>query len=95
MADYYVYILANRRRNVLYAGVTNNLRRRVSEHKTKVGAGFTARYNVDDLVYFEHFKNPKDAITREKQIKAGSRAAKMRMIKAVNPSMEELDIADK
>lgn len=92
MADYYIYILANRSRKILYTGVTNNLQRRLIEHKSHENPGFTAQYNVDQLVYFEHYKNPKDAITREKQIKAGSRAAKLRLIKAVNPTMEEIDI---
>ena len=95
MADYYVYILTNRKRNVLYTGVTNNLMRRVSEHKSKAGSGFTSRYNVGYLVYFEHFRDPKSAIAREKQIKAGSRASKEKLIKTVNPSMDEIDIAGK
>ena len=67
--DYYVYILTNRRNGTLYTGVTNDLRRRVWQHKSKSISGFTKRYGVDRLVYFEVFRNVSNAIAREKQIK--------------------------
>jgi putative endonuclease len=89
---YYVYILTNKWRTVLYTGVTNNIRRRAAEHKGKVNKGFTARYNVDRLVYYEVFQDIRQAITREKQIKAGSRTKKLSLIKAMNPSF--LDISE-
>jgi putative endonuclease len=90
MKRYYVYILSNKRNTVLYTGVTNNLRRRVAEHKNKTVSGFSARYNVNKLVYYETFKSPVQAIAREKQIKAGSRAAKERLIKSMNPEYKDL-----
>ena len=87
---YYVYIMSNRWRTVLYTGVTNNIRRRAAEHKGKVNKGFTVRYNVDRLVYFEIYDDINRAIAREKQIKAGSRAKKMLLIKTLNPSFQDL-----
>lgn len=70
---YCVYILTNKNNSVLYTGVTNNLSRRVYEHKEKSHNGFTKRYNITKLVYYEVFEEPYYAIEREKQIKAGSR----------------------
>jgi putative endonuclease len=90
MKRYYVYILSNKRNTVLYTGVTNNLKRRVAEHKSKAVSGFTSRYNVNKLVYYETFVSIVKAIAREKQIKAGSRAAKERLIKSMNPEYKDL-----
>lgn len=90
MKQYYVYILSSKRNTVLYTGVTNNLRRRMAEHKNKTVSGFAARYNVNKLVYFETFGSIVRAIAREKQIKAGSRAAKERLIQSMNPGYEDL-----
>ncbi|MEJ0018127.1 MAG: GIY-YIG nuclease family protein [Acetobacteraceae bacterium] len=73
---YFTYILSNRHHNVLYVGVTNDLARRVHEHRTKTASAFTARYNVDRLVYFAETHDVNAAIAREKQIKGGSRARK-------------------
>ena len=70
---FFTYILANPVNTVLYVGVTNNLKLRVYEHKQKLVEGFTARYNVIKLVYYEVFEDPQSAIKREKQLKAGSR----------------------
>jgi putative endonuclease len=70
MKDYYVYILTNKSRT-LYTGITNDLNRRLYEHKNKLIEGFTKKYNISILVYFELFNNPDDAIRREKQIKVG------------------------
>ena len=73
MKDYYVYILSNKANTVLYIGVTNNLERRIYEHKNGVLEGFTKKYNVHKLVYFEMCGDIKDAIAREKQLKKWSR----------------------
>lgn len=73
MKSYHTYILTNKNNTVLYVGMTNNLMRRVWEHKSKLIEGFTKRYNVDKLIYFESFDDPANAIKREKQLKAGSR----------------------
>jgi len=88
--QYCVYILTNSRHTVLYTGVTNNLERRLSEHKTKLGSAFTKRYNVDQLVYYEGGDDINTAIAREKQIKAGSRQAKIDLIKSINPEWKDL-----
>jgi putative endonuclease len=85
-----VYLLTNKNKTVLYTGVTNDLRRRVSEHKLKFIPGFTKQYNVDKLVYFEWFEDGPNAIAREKQIKAGSRAKKIALIEASNPEWRDL-----
>ncbi len=90
--SYYVYILTNPRRTVLYTGVTNDLGRRAAEHTQKQRPSFTARYNVSELVYFESHANINDAIAREKQIKGGSRQKKLDLIDAFNPEWK--DFAD-
>ena len=88
---YYVYILTNKNNTVLYTGVTNNLVRRVYEHKNKLADNsFTNRYNVDKLVYFETTNYIESAIAREKQLKSGSRQRKIELIVAFNPSWEDL-----
>lgn len=87
---YYVYILTNRNHNVLYIGVTNNLVRRIFEHKKKLVRGFTEKYNVDKLIYFEQFDFIDLAIAREKQIKGYSRAKKIILINKLNPEWKEL-----
>jgi putative endonuclease len=87
---YYVYILSNKTGSVLYTGVTNDLIRRVAEHKAKLIPGFSKRYNVDGLVYFEDGDDVVAAIEREKQIKGGSRAAKLSLIKEANPEWNDL-----
>ena len=88
--NFYIYIMANKHNTTLYTGVTNNLIRRVYEHKSKLVDGFTKRYNVDKLVYFEMFDRAEDAITREKQIKAGSRSRKIELIHSMNPPWDDL-----
>ncbi len=88
--EYCVYILTNSRRTVLYTGVTNNLQRRVMEHKSKTGSTFTKKYNVDKLVYFECGGDVNQAIFREKQIKAGSRQKKIDLINEFNPEWKDL-----
>jgi putative endonuclease len=89
MKNYYVYIMANRSRT-LDTGVTNNLERRVYEHKNRVIPGFTSRYNITRLVYYEVFSDIRDAIAREKQIKGWLRAKKIALIEAVNPQWDDL-----
>ncbi len=89
MKNYYVYILANRTR-VLYTNVTNNLERRISQHKNGITPGFTSQYNVTRLFYYETFSGIRDAIAREKQIKGWLRAKKIALIESVNPKWEDL-----
>jgi len=88
--SYYVYILTNKNHTVLYIGVTNDLNRRVWDHKQKIIKGFTERYNVTELVYFELFDSIEIAIKREKQIKGYSRIKKNALIKAFNPEWKHL-----
>ena len=90
MRQFYVYILSNPSRTATYTGVTNDLLRRVYEHKTKVTEGFTARYNVVDLVYFEVGHTAGAAILREKQIKSWSRQRKIDLINGMNPKWRDL-----
>jgi putative endonuclease len=95
MKKYFVYIMTNKNNTVLYAGVTNNLVRRVYEHKEKLTKGFTSKYNINKLVYFEETNSIEDAIKREKQIKAGSRQKKIDLINSMNPDWKDFyeDIA--
>lgn len=85
-----VYILTNTYHTVLYTGVTNNLVRRVYEHKQMKIAGFTQKYQVTKLVYYELYQNPKNAIKREKQIKNLVRKKKITMINSFNPTWKDL-----
>ena len=87
---YYIYILSNKNNNVLYTGVTNDLVRRCYEHKNKLLKGFTEKYNVDKLIYYEIFDHIEMAILREKQIKGYSRKKKDLLIDKVNPEKNEL-----
>jgi putative endonuclease len=87
---YYVYILTNTHHNVLYTGVTNDLERRCYEHKQKKLKGFTQKYNVDKLIYFERFDSIDSAIHREKQIKGFSREKKLALVNKVNKEWKEL-----
>ncbi|MBQ7226349.1 MAG: GIY-YIG nuclease family protein [Clostridia bacterium] len=87
---YYVYILTNRHNKVLYTGVTNNLKRRVYEHKNKLVDGFTKIYNVNKLVYFEIYKDVRLALKREKEIKGWLRIKKLDLIEQKNPNWDDL-----
>ena len=89
MQEYYVYIMASRSRT-LYVGVTNDLNRRVWEHKNGSIPGFTKKYRVNRLVYFDHSPNVAGAIQREKQIKGWTRARKIALIESINPTWEDL-----
>lgn len=88
--QYYVYIMTNKRNSVLYIGVTNDLKKRVYEHKAKLIDGFTKKYNVGKLVYYEVFSDIYNAITREKQIKGGSRKRKIDLINSINSNWRDL-----
>jgi putative endonuclease len=88
--QYYVYIMTNKHNTVLYTGVTNNLSRRVYEHKEGLGGGFTGKYQVGRLVYYESTKDVHAAISREKQIKAGSRRKKIDLVNGMNPEWTDL-----
>ena len=90
MKDYFVYILTNTANTVLYIGVTNDLARRVYEHKNGMLEGFTKKYNVHKLVYFEQTTDIYSAITREKQLKKWSRAKKESLINSKNPDWCDL-----
>ena len=86
----YIYILFNKRNGTLYTGVTSDLPKRIYEHKNKLSEGFTKKYNVDKLGYYEVFDNIITAIEREKQIKAGSRKNKLKLIESINPEWKDL-----
>lgn len=90
LRTYYVYLLTNANHTVLYIGVTNGVARRVAEHKAGQHEGFTKKYNVYQLVYFETYSHINAAIAREKQLKAGSRAKKLALINESNPAWGEL-----
>jgi len=87
---YFVYIMTNKNNKVLYTGVTNDLQRRIMQHKTGRGGVFTKKYNITKLVYFESGDNINLAIIREKQIKAGSRQDKINLINSMNPEWKDL-----
>ena len=86
----YIYLLTNKSNEVIYVGVTSDLIKRVCEHKEKVVEGFTGKYNINKLVYYESFDNIEDAISREKQLKAGSRNKKLELIKKDNSGFKDL-----
>jgi len=90
MKYYFVYILASKRNGTLYIGVTNNLLRRVKEHKDKVVKGFTEKYGVDKLVYYEQTENVSSAISREKVWKKWERKWKLELIEKENPDWRDL-----
>jgi putative endonuclease len=82
--------MTNKINTVLYTGVTSDLKKRIWEHKERIVKGFTEKYNIYKLVYFEIFNDPENAILREKQIKAGSRNKKIKLIKEINPEWKDL-----
>ena len=86
----YVYLLTNNNNSVIYTGVTTGLIKRINQHKHKQTPGFSSRYNLSKLVYYEVFETVNDAIKREKQIKAGSRKDKLKLTKSTNPEFEDL-----
>ena len=90
--SYYVYILTNWNYRVMYIGVTNDLKRRVYEHKNKLLDGFTKKYNVNKLVYFEETNDVSIAIEREKQLKGWKRSKKDRLVSSENPKWNDLGV---
>jgi len=88
--QYYVYFLTNKNNTVLYIGVTNNLTRRIYEHKQKLVKGFTSKYNLSKLVHYEIFTDPQTAILREKTFKNWHREWKMNLIRQMNPQFDDL-----
>ena len=90
MSQAYIYILFNKRNGTLYVGVTSNLVKRIYEHKNKFVKGFTEKYQIDKLGYYEVFDSILSAIEREKQLKAGSRKDKLKLIESFNPDWEDL-----
>ena len=90
--NYYVYILTNWNNKVVYVGMTNDLERRIAEHRSKTVPGFTSKYNVKKLVYFEHSTDVLQAIAREKEIKKWRREKKNRLVESMNPEWKELSV---
>lgn len=90
MNSSYIYILTNKNHSVLYIGVTSDLVKRIYEHKNSLVKGFTKKYNVDHLVYYEEFSDILEAITREKQLKKWNRAWKEELIEQFNPEWQDL-----
>ncbi|MBQ8493576.1 MAG: GIY-YIG nuclease family protein [Alistipes sp.] len=90
MDRYYVYIMGNASRTSVYTGVTNNLQRRVQEHKAGIVPGFTSRYKCNRLLYYEDYQDIRTAISREKQIKGWTRAKKENLIATMNPDYVDL-----
>lgn len=88
--QYYVYIMTNKNNTTLYTGMTKDLKRRIYEHKNKLVMGFTRKYNIEKLVYYEIFDDPVNAISREKKIKGGSRKKKIDLIESINPEWRDL-----
>ena len=88
--SYYIYILANKRNGTLYIGVSSNLKKRIYEHKNEIIEGFTKKYKIHLLVYYELFNNINEAIAREKQLKKWNRKWKMELIEKVNPQWKDL-----
>ena len=89
---YFVYIVTNKKNGVLYTGITNNLARRVYEHKEKLISGFTSKYNLTKLVFFEETHDVNSAIAREKQIKGWLRKKKIELIGSQNPDWNDLSL---
>lgn len=91
MKSYYVYIITNQYNDVLYIGVTNSIDRRIYEHKHKLIEGFSKKYNLNKLVYFEQFYDVNDALAAEKKIKGWLRKKKIELIESNNPNWNDLD----
>jgi putative endonuclease len=89
---YYVYLITNWNNKVMYVGVTNNLERRIYEHKKKLVKGFTKKYNVNKLVYFEETQDVTTAINREKEIKKWRREKKNQLVNRINPTWQDLSL---
>lgn len=90
MPEYYIYLMTNQQNTTLYTGITNNLYRRVDQHRSGKGSKFTEKYHLTKLVYFEVFDYIHDALAREKQIKGGSRQRKIALVNEMNPDWVDL-----
>ena len=90
MKKYWVYMMTNQNKTVIYTGMTNDLRNRVQQHEDRKGCSFTQRQNVTKLVYYEEFDRVYDAIAAEKKIKSGSKAKKIALIESMNPYWNDL-----
>lgn len=88
--QFYVYIMTNKYNNVFYTGITNDLKRRIYEHKNRLVEGFTKKYNINKLLYYEVFDDAYNAISREKQIKGFSRTKKLNLINSMNKEWKDL-----
>ena len=88
--QYFIYILTNKNNTTFYIGVSNNLERRIQEHKLELVDGFTKKYKLHKLIYFEEYKNVHDALVREKQLKNWHRDWKLNLIKSTNPTLRDL-----
>lgn len=91
--SFWVYIAASRRNGTLYVGMTSGLKKRIWQHKHKIFNGFTSKYNIDKLVYFEEFTHPMEAIEVEKKIKGWLRIKKLKLIETVNPNWNDLSLS--
>ena len=90
MGNYYTYILTNWNNQVMYIGVTNNLERRILEHKNGIVKGFTSKYNINKLVYYEYTSDINAAIAREKQLKGWKRSKKNELVESTNPEWKDI-----
>jgi putative endonuclease len=88
--EYYVYFMANKTNVTLYIGVTSDIKRRVFEHKNKPAKGFTRKYDINKLVYYEIYSDPENAILIEKRLKGSSRARKNKLVESLNPQWQDL-----
>jgi len=88
--QYYVYLICNKNNTTIYTGITSDIKRRIWEHKNKTTKGFSSKYNLYKLLYYEILNDPENAIIREKQIKSGSREKKIELIESMNPKWIDL-----
>ena len=88
--QYYVYLICNKNNTTIYTGITSDIKRRIWEHKNKTTKGFSSKYNLYKLLYYEIYNDPENAIIREKQIKSGSREKKIELIESMNPKWIDL-----
>ncbi len=88
--QYYIYLLGNKNNTTIYTGITSDIKRRIWEHKNKTTKGFSSKYNLYKLLYYEIYQDPENAIIREKQIKSGSREKKIELIESMNPKWVDL-----
>ncbi len=88
--QYYIYLLGNKNNTTIYTGITSDIKRRIWEHKNKITKGFSSKYNLYKLLYYEIYQDPENAIIREKQIKSGSREKKIELIESMNPKWIDL-----